>query len=154
LTRAGTAFSREPTSATPAASTTPATSTPPATSTTSAAPATTSTTSATSAASTPAVPPATPAAPTLAPLCTPSRRILQVTARTRSYLVVNQDFNAGWQARLGGTRLRTVRIDGWKQGWLLPAGTAGTVTLTYMPNSGYRDAIFGGLGTLALVVLV
>ncbi len=60
----------------------------------------------------------------------------------------------GWQARLGGTRLRPVRIDGWKQAWLLPAGTAGTVTLTYAPDAGYRDAIFGGLGTLALVVLV
>jgi len=79
---------------------------------------------------------------------------VQVTARTRSYLVVNEDFNAGWQARLGGVRLRAVRIDGWKQGWLLPAGTAGTVTLIYAPNARYRDAIFGGLGTLALVMLV
>ena len=77
-----------------------------------------------------------------------------MTAPTRSYLVVNENFNAGWQARLGGTRLRTVRIDGWKQGWLLPAGTAGTVTLVYVPGSGYRDAIAGGLGTLALVMLV
>jgi len=79
---------------------------------------------------------------------------VQVTAPTRSYLVVNEDFNAGWQARLGGVRLRAVRIDGWKQGWLLPAGTAGTVTLIYAPNARYRDAIFGGLATLALVMLV
>jgi arabinofuranan 3-O-arabinosyltransferase len=77
-----------------------------------------------------------------------------VNASTRSYLVVNENFNPGWQARLGGTHLRAVRIDGWKQAWLLPAGTAGTVTLTYPPNTLYRDAIFGGLGTLALVLLV
>jgi hypothetical protein len=51
-------------------------------------------------------------------------------------------------------RLRPVRIDGWKQAWLLPGGTAGTVTLTYAPNRLYRDAIAGGLGTLALVMLV
>jgi arabinofuranan 3-O-arabinosyltransferase len=79
---------------------------------------------------------------------------VQVTARTRSYLVVNEDFNAGWQARLGGARLRAVRIDGWKQAWLLPAGTVGTVILSYAPDAGYRAAIFGGLGTLALVLLV
>jgi arabinofuranan 3-O-arabinosyltransferase len=85
---------------------------------------------------------------------TPSRRIVQVTAPARAYLVVNENFNAGWQASLGGTRLRPARIDGWKQAWLLPAGTAGTVTLTYAPNRLYRDALAGGLGTLALVLLV
>jgi arabinofuranan 3-O-arabinosyltransferase len=68
--------------------------------------------------------------------------------------VVNENFNAGWQASLGRTRLWPVRIDGWKQAWLLSAGTAGTVTLTYPPDRVYRDAIAGGLGTLALVVLV
>jgi arabinofuranan 3-O-arabinosyltransferase len=109
------------------------------------------TTSATSTASAVA---STPVTPTLVRSWTPSRRVLQVTAPTRSYLVVNEDFNAGWQARLGGARLRAVRIDGWKQAWLLPAGTAGTVTLTYAPDAGYRDAIFGGLGALVLVVLV
>jgi hypothetical protein len=50
--------------------------------------------------------------------------------------------------------LRAVRIDGWKQAWLLPAGTAGTVILTYPPDTLYRYAIFGGLGTLGLVMLV
>src|SRR5262249_29895722 len=109
-----------------------------------AAPATTSTTSATFAAPATSAP---PAAPALVRSWTPSRRVLQVTAPTRSYLVVNEDFNAGWQARLGSARLRAVRIDGWKQAWLLPAGTAGTVVLTYAPGAGYRDAIVGGLGT-------
>ena len=85
---------------------------------------------------------------------TPSRRVVSVTSPARSYLVVNENFNAGWQARLGGTRLRAVRIDGWKQAWLLPAGTAGTVTLTYPPSTLYQDAITGGLGTVALVMLV
>jgi len=69
---------------------------------------------------------------------TPARRVLQVGAPTRSYLVVNENFNAGWQASLGGTTLRPVRVDGWKQAWVLPAGTTGTVTLTYLPNALYR----------------
>ena len=68
--------------------------------------------------------------------------------------MVNENFNAGWQAAWTGGRCRPVRLDGWKQAWLLPAGTAGTVTLTYLPDALYRDAIGGGLGSLALVVLV
>jgi arabinofuranan 3-O-arabinosyltransferase len=85
---------------------------------------------------------------------TPARRVLAVAVPGRSYLVVNENFNAGWRARLDGRTLPAVRIDGWKQAWLLPAGTAGTVTLTYAPDTLYRDALGGGLGGLALVVLV
>ncbi|HEY2307414.1 MAG TPA: alpha-(1-_3)-arabinofuranosyltransferase family protein [Streptosporangiaceae bacterium] len=85
---------------------------------------------------------------------TPARRVLAVAAPARSYLVVNENFNAGWQARLDGRPLSAARLDGWKQAWLLPAGTAGTVTLTYRPDVLYRDALAGGLGGLALVVLV
>jgi arabinofuranan 3-O-arabinosyltransferase len=85
---------------------------------------------------------------------TPPRRVLAVAAADRSYLVVNENFNAGWRARLGGRTLSAVRLDGWKQAWLLPPGTAGTVTLAYMPDTLYRYALGGGLGSLALVVLV
>jgi arabinofuranan 3-O-arabinosyltransferase len=84
----------------------------------------------------------------------PARRVLSVAPSAPSYLVVNENFNAGWQARAGGKLLRAVRLDGWKQAWLLPAGTAGTVILTYPPDTLYRHAIFGGLGTLGLVMLV
>jgi len=84
----------------------------------------------------------------------PARRVLDVAAPHRSYLVVNENFNAGWQAHTGGKPLRAARVDGWKQAWLLPAGTAGTVILTYPPDTLYRHAIFGGLGTLGLVLLV
>ena len=85
---------------------------------------------------------------------TPARRVLAVAAPARSYLVVNENFNRGWQARLDGRPLPAIRLDGWKQAWLLPAGSAGTVTLTYLPDALYRDALGGGLGGLALVVLV
>jgi arabinofuranan 3-O-arabinosyltransferase len=84
----------------------------------------------------------------------PARRVLVVTAAARSYLVVNENFNAGWQARLHGRPLPAVRLDGWKQGWLLAAGSTGTVTLTYLPDALYRDALAGGLGALALIALV
>jgi arabinofuranan 3-O-arabinosyltransferase len=85
---------------------------------------------------------------------TPSARTLRVTAATRSYLEVNENFNAGWRAVLDGRQLQPVRLDGWKQAWVLPAGTAGVVKLTYQPESLYRDAIIGGLGALALIIIV
>jgi arabinofuranan 3-O-arabinosyltransferase len=97
---------------------------------------------------------ASPAAPAVVRSWTPSRRVLEVIAVTRSYLVVNENFNPGWRASAGGRQLRAVRLDGWKQAWLLPAGTAGAVTLTYLPQTLYRDAIVGGLGALLLVMLV
>ena len=85
---------------------------------------------------------------------TPSQRILRVDAPAASYLAVNENFNAGWQAVSHGRRLQAVRLDGWKQAWLLPAGTAGVVTLTYQPDRVYRLAIAGGLGSLALVLVL
>ena len=84
-----------------------------------------------------------------------SRRVLSVTAGAASYLVVNENFNAGWHAvTAGGQPLRPVRLDGWKQAWLLPAGTSGVVTLTYGPDHVYRAAIFAGLLALVLVALL
>jgi len=85
---------------------------------------------------------------------TPSVRKLRVAAATRSYLVVNENFNPGWRAVVAGRPLQPVRLDGWKQAWLLPAGTTGVVTLTYQPESLYRDAVVGGLAALAVVMLV
>jgi arabinofuranan 3-O-arabinosyltransferase len=85
---------------------------------------------------------------------TSSRRSLRVTAAARSYLEVNENFNAGWQAVLAGRRLQPVQLDGWKQAWVLPAGSAGLVTLTYQPESLYRNAVAGGLAVLALIMIL
>jgi arabinofuranan 3-O-arabinosyltransferase len=71
-----------------------------------------------------------------------------------SYLIVNENFNAGWQAVLQQRSLQPVRLDGWKQGWLLPAGSRGLVTLTYRPDGQYRAAVFAGLGALGLILLL
>jgi len=85
---------------------------------------------------------------------TPSRRVLQVAASQPSYLVVDENFNAGWQATLHGRSLQPVRLDGWKQGWLLPAGSRGLVALTYPPDAQYRVALFAGLAALGLILLL
>ena len=85
---------------------------------------------------------------------TSTSRVLRVSAATASYLVVNENFNAGWRAVIDRSQLRAVRLDGWKQGWLLPAGTSGLVHLTYQPAPLYRAAVVGGLAAVVLVLLV
>jgi arabinofuranan 3-O-arabinosyltransferase len=98
--------------------------------------------------------PSRPAAAASVKSWTPSRRTVAVTATVPSYLVVTENFNAGWHAVIGGRQLRAVRLDGWKQAWLLPAGTRGLVTLTYQPDRPYLIAMFGGLALLALVMVI
>jgi arabinofuranan 3-O-arabinosyltransferase len=83
---------------------------------------------------------------------TDSSRLLRVAASQRSYLAVAQNFNPGWQASIGARVLAPVRLDGWEQAWLLPAGTRGLVTLTFRPDRPYRAALFGGLAVLAVLI--
>ncbi|MQA98394.1 MAG: DUF3367 domain-containing protein, partial [Streptosporangiales bacterium] len=81
-------------------------------------------------------------------------REVHVVAEERSYLVVNENFNDGWRATLGDRTLTPVRLDGWRQAWVVPAKSYGAVTLTYRPDLIYRGALFGGLALLGLVALV
>ncbi len=83
----------------------------------------------------------------------PENREVRVDARRDSYLVVNENLNAGWQARIDGRTLRPVRVDGWRQAWAVPAGTNGTVRLTYTPDRTYKAALLVGLNLL-LVLLI
>ena len=84
---------------------------------------------------------------------TSSSSLLRVSAPVRSFLIVRENFNRGWQATADGRVLAPVQLDGWEQAWLLPAGTRGLVRLTYLPDAGYRAALLCGLGLLGLVVL-
>ncbi|SHK86090.1 arabinofuranan 3-O-arabinosyltransferase [Nocardiopsis flavescens] len=85
----------------------------------------------------------------------PGERRLDVEAvETDSFLVVNENYNEGWQARLeDGRTLEPIRLEGWKQAWLLPAASAGTVTLSYTPDAAYHRALAAG-GALAALLAV
>ncbi|WP_336207857.1 alpha-(1-_3)-arabinofuranosyltransferase [Nonomuraea sp. LPB2021202275-12-8] len=80
-------------------------------------------------------------------------RVVKVNVTGDSYLVVNENFNEGWRATLGVAELQPVRLDGWRQAWFVPAYTAGTVTLTYVPDEPYRAGLAAG-GALALLVVL
>ncbi|MET7329371.1 alpha-(1-_3)-arabinofuranosyltransferase family protein [Nonomuraea sp. NPDC005650] len=85
---------------------------------------------------------------------TTSEREVKVTAPKDSFLVVNENYNAGWRAQINGKTLKPVRIDGWKQAWELPAGTSGTARLEYLPDRAYRLALVLGLVGIALLTLI
>ena len=81
-----------------------------------------------------------------------SLRTLRVAAGPAAVLSVPENANAGWTAVADGHVLEPLRVDGWAQGWVLPAGAGGTVTLTFGPDRTYRLTLV--LGLLLAVVLL
>ncbi len=77
---------------------------------------------------------------------------VDVAARDRDrWLVLAQSHNRGWQATLAGADLGPpVVIDGFANGWLLPAGEAATVELRWTPQRLVDWAL--RLSALAVVV--
>ena len=96
------------------------------------------------------------------PLPAPSVRTWDATHRTvavcerpvDSVLVVAENANRGWRATLAGTPLASTTVDGWQQGYVVPAGAAGTVHLSFTPDAPVRWGMaLGALLALALVAL-
>jgi arabinofuranan 3-O-arabinosyltransferase len=76
-------------------------------------------------------------------------------SRSSRVLVVPESINPGWTARAAnGTALNPVTVNGWQQGWVLPPGTAGQVTLSFGSNTPYRAGLIGGLALLPLLGLL
>jgi len=83
----------------------------------------------------------------------PTERRVAVDAGAAALLVVPENLNAGWTASLNGERLRAVRVDGWQQAFVLPAGAGGTVTLRFTPDGPYRAGLAAGAAFVLLVAL-
>jgi len=72
-----------------------------------------------------------------------------------SVLAVAQNYNEGWEAYDGsGQKLTPIRIGGWQQGWVLPAGPEQVVTARFMPDRTYRAGLLLGLVALLGVLAV
>lgn len=81
-------------------------------------------------------------------------RRLNVGEGAESVLWVSENDNPGWVANLDGRELMPVRLDGWSQGWKVPAGRGGTVELTYAPQRMYVTVLaIGGLLASTLLLL-
>ncbi len=69
-----------------------------------------------------------------------------------TFLAMAQNYNKGWVATLDGKTLHPVLLDGWQQGWEIPAGSAAMVSVRFAPQ---REFLLGlGVGLLFLLVLL
>ena len=69
-------------------------------------------------------------------------------------LETTENANTGWHATLDGEQLEPVRVDGWRQGWIVPAGAAGLVVIDFSPQLAYLGGLAAGLvAALTLVAL-
>lgn len=86
----------------------------------------------------------------------PARREVRAPSSARMrVLVIPESINPGWVARTGsGARLTPVAVNGWQQGWLIPAGDGGTITLTFASDAVYRAGLGVGLSLLPLLAVL
>ncbi len=83
------------------------------------------------------------------------RKMRVAPSEASRVLVVPESVNPGWVAhRVDGTPLTPVTVNGWQQGWVLPPGTEGPVTLTFESNTLYRAGLIGGLALLPVLALL
>lgn len=70
-------------------------------------------------------------------------------------LVVPESVNRGWVARTPeGATLTPIVVNGWQQGWVIPAGEEGPVTLSFPSNTPYRLGLLAGLSLLPILLML
>ena len=84
----------------------------------------------------------------------PTHREVEVSVSSESVVGVAESANPGWTATVDGTELRPVVLDGWRQGFVVPAGTEGVVAMDYAPQTPFRLALVGGLALVGLLLLL
>ena len=86
----------------------------------------------------------------------PDRREVEVpSSAAAQVLVVPESVNPGWHARgPDGAELTPVVVNGWQQGWVVPAQTSGTLTLSFASNAVYRAGLVTGLSLLPVLAVL
>jgi len=82
----------------------------------------------------------------------PDNRSVRIGPGPQSYVEVHQNANAGWGATLNGRRLTPAVLDGWQQGFVVPAGAGGVITMTFGPATWYHASL--ALSALAIIGLI
>ena len=82
----------------------------------------------------------------------PDQRRVSIGPGAASYLEVHENDDPGWAAVLNGRELAPVRLDGWQQGFIVPAGAGGAITLTFRPAATYHLVLV--LSVLAVAILL
>ena len=83
-----------------------------------------------------------------------ARSVAVPAAPAPRFLEMSENANPGWTATLDGVALEPIRVDGWRQGWIVPAGSGGTASLVFEPAGAYRAGLVAGLvAVIALIAL-
>lgn len=82
-----------------------------------------------------------------------SERRLQVATGPEAVLHIPENFNRGWVATLDGRPLDSLRVDGWQQAWVVPAGAGGEVLLEYEPQALHAVLLPVSLAVSGLLLL-
>jgi len=81
-------------------------------------------------------------------------RELRIGPGPRSYVEIHENANPGWIATLNGRKLVPVTLDGWQQAFIAPAGSGGTITLTFTPDGVYHAGIVASAIALAILAVL
>ena len=83
-----------------------------------------------------------------------ARSVVLTASSDPQVLEVAENYNPGWSARAGDQDLQPLRVDGWKQAFVVPAGVSGPVDINFAPDGTYRWGLLLGLLAALTVVLV
>ncbi len=98
--------------------------------------------------------PAQPSARTATPRTWSSeRREVRLPAGDATILTIHENFNRSWHATADGKRVAALRVDGWQQGFLVPAGAAVTVKLVNSPGIAFHQQLIAA-AVLVLALLL
>ncbi len=68
------------------------------------------------------------------------------------YVLEEHNANPGWQGTSEGEPVEAITLNGWQQGWVVPAGASSDVRTTFGPATTYR--VFLGIGAATFLGLV
>lgn len=92
-------------------------------------------------------------APVVSRRLSPTHVAATLDAGPERLLAVAGNHNDGWRATLEGRPLVPVVVDGFRQGFVLPADASGALDLRFGPDGPYRAALLAGLALAVLVVV-
>ena len=84
----------------------------------------------------------------------PSALHARVTPGAQRVVVMADNANPGWQATLGGSPLEPQVVDGRRQGFVVPAGASGPLTIEFAPDRWFRWGLAAGALLAAAVTVL
>jgi arabinofuranan 3-O-arabinosyltransferase len=81
-------------------------------------------------------------------------RAVDLAGGEATLVVTDEVANEGWVASLEGVPVGALVVDGWRQAFLVPAGPAGRLDITYTPQRAFLIGTALGLALLVLLVVL